>query len=223
MANAPPVRRSVAEQRMKYLPLIAVSMLTGILWRLELNMRWGWASLDWIGAFHWAFPIGAAAYLIWMATKLRTASPRSRQRMLRLSIVLGLAAYFGGSITMMWANYRWLGLGPKWQVILFLSSPAIFYAILGAVYFSIAYRLLSPSRSSFWGGVLGYAAAFPLALLLLWATHHKGGPDTIHAVKSGFVFPIIAFSLGMPLMKRNGQQSPPPYSSPAAGSESGEA
>jgi hypothetical protein len=84
-------------------------------------------------------------------------------------------------------------------------SLEIAYAILGAVYFFIVYRVLSPARPCFWGGILGYAAAFPLALLLLMATHHRGGPNTIHAVKSGFVFPIIAFSLGLPLMKRNGQ------------------
>lgn len=201
---------------MKYMLLMAVSVLTGILWRMELHLRWGWASLDWIGSFHWAFPIAAAAYLIWMATELRSAPPRSRHLMLGLSFVLGVAAYFGGSITMMWANCRWLGLGPRWQVMLFMASPAILYAALGAVYFFIVHRVLSPDRPPFWGGMLGYVAAFPLALLLLWATHHKGGPDTIHAIKSGFVFPIIAFSLGLPLMKRNGQ-SPAPYNSPATG------
>ena len=149
---------------------------------------------------------------------MRSASRRSRYLVLGLSIVLGAAAYFGGSITMMWANSRWLGLGPKWQVILFMASPGILYAILGAVYFLTVYRLLSPTRSNFWAGVLGYVAAFPLALLLLWATHHKGGSDTIHAIKSGFVFPVIALSLGMPLMNRNDQPRAQGFGGSACGS-----
>jgi hypothetical protein len=102
---------------------------------------------------------------------------------------------------MMWASSRWLGLGSRWQVILFMASPAILYAILGAVYFAAVHRIVSPARAALWGGVLGCAAAFSLALLLLWVTNHKGGPDTSHAVKSGFVFPIIAFCLGLPLVR----------------------
>lgn len=41
--------------------LIVVSLLTGILWRAELEIRWGWTSLDWIGPFHWAFPVAAGS------------------------------------------------------------------------------------------------------------------------------------------------------------------
>jgi len=185
---------------MRYAPLIGVSLLTGILWRLELQLRWGWASLDWIGPFHWAFPVAAGVYLVWMAHELRGVGPRSRQIVLAVAFILGLAAYFGGGLTMMWANYRWIGFLPRWQALAFMALPAILYVILGAVYFGTVHRLVSPSPGVFWTSGVCYAVAFPAALFLLWATQHRGGPDVIHAIKSGVVFPIIAFSLGLPVL-----------------------
>lgn len=184
--------------------LILLSLLTGILWRLELHLRWGWASLDWIGPFHWAFPLAAGAFLAWMTCQLRSSMPRTRQVALGVTAVLGLAAYFGGSIAMEWANNRWIVLLPRWQCLLYMASPVFVYLVLGAVYFGMVSRIVSPSLSCVAGGTICYALAFPIAVLLLWLTDHKGGSDTIHAIKSGFVFPIITFALGLPLAWKKG-------------------
>lgn len=187
-----------------------VSLLTGILWRAELELRWGWASLDWIGAIHWAVPVGAGAYLAWMLYELRDLPPQRRQLMVVLSAALGVAAYVGGGTAMAWANNRWVGLLPRWQCSMILVSPVVVYAALGAVYYTAAAHLASPSRAGKVAGAVLYIAAFPAACFLLRITEHRGGFDSIHAVKSGFVFPFIAFGLGLPLALRKKPESPAP-------------
>lgn len=185
--------------------LLAVSIMTAILWRVELHFRWGWTSLDWIGPFHWAFPLGIISFLAWMSMALKDENPPVRLILLATTFVLGLVAYFGGSITMMWAYSRWLRFSPRWQALAYTVSPEVLYTILGAAYFLIVHRLLSPSRSILCTSVLVYTLAFPIAICLLWALGHIGGHNTINAIKSGFVFPIVAFSLGLPLIKENSQ------------------
>ena len=182
--------------------LIVASIMTTILWRAELHYRWGWYSLEWIGPFHWAFPLGIGTFLAWMALALADEDFRVRQILLTTTFLLGLAAYFGGSETMMRAYSRGLWIYPRWQAVALLVSPEVLYAILGAAYFLIVDRLVAPARSALWTGICLYAFAFPVTIILLWATSHIGGPNIINAVKSGFVFPIVAFSLGLPLIKR---------------------
>jgi hypothetical protein len=190
---------------MKLYSLIIVSFLTAILWRGEIHLRWGWYSLDWIGTFHWAFPLGIGVFLSWMSATLKDKDRRLRYIILATTFILGLAAYFGGSTTMMWAYSRWLGFCPRWQVLAFFLSPAVLYVFLGVVYFLIVNRLLSRSLSTTLAGIIIYAAAFPIAIMLLLVTSHIGGPNIINAIKSGFVFPIVAFGLGLPLTKESGQ------------------
>lgn len=195
---------------MKLCSLIIVSLLTAILWRVELHFRWGWSSLDWIGPFHWAFPLGMGIFLAWMAAMLKDKDHQSRNFMLAVTFILGPVAYFGGSTTLIWAySRRWLRTCPQWQDIAILFSPGVLYAILGLAYFLVVNRLCSPNRFAMRTGAIVYAAAFPTAILLLWATSHIGGHNTINAIKSGFVFPIAAFGLGLPLTKENHQSDVP--------------
>lgn len=176
--------------------------MTGILWRAELETRWGWASLDWIGPFHWAFPVAAGLYLLWMFRELRELSERKRQLVLGVTAVLGAMAYFGGSTAMSWAYSRWIGLLPQFQCISHISSPLVVYAVLGAIYFTMVAKATSPTAVGTAAGVICYALAFPVALFLLWVTDHRGGADPIHAIKSGFVFPLITLALGLPITMR---------------------
>lgn len=164
-------------------------------------MRWGWASLEWIGPFHWAFPLGMSVFLAWMSIALKDKETRTRCIILVTTGILGLSAYFGGPMVMMWAYSRWLWLCPPWQAFAYAVSPVGLYAILGAIYFLIVHRLLSPSRATMWTGILVFALAFPIAESILWATRHIGGSSAINAIKSGYVFPIVAFSLGLPLIR----------------------
>lgn len=80
-----------------FLSLVGVSLLAGILWRLELHARWGWASLDWIGQFHWAIPIASIVFLAWVW--VNTGQMTCLKRSALLGVLLGLAAtgYFVGS------------------------------------------------------------------------------------------------------------------------------
>jgi hypothetical protein len=40
-----------------------------------------------------------------------------------------------------------------------------------------------------------------LAIWLLEVVDHRGGADLIHALKSGFVIPLLVVSLGFPLLR----------------------
>jgi hypothetical protein len=190
---------------MKLNLLIVVSILTAIVWRVEIDYRWGWYSLDWIGPFHWAFPLGLGAFLAWMAIALKDTKLRVRNIIVAATCILGLVGYFGGSAAMMLACSRCLWPCPQWQALVFSISPAVLYAILGTIYFLTIHRLLSLNRSFLWVGVIVYATSFPIALILLWVIQHLGGANAINAVKSGYVFSIVVFSLGLPLLKENGQ------------------
>jgi hypothetical protein len=194
---------NVGRYRMKRtVSLIAISLLTGILWRVELEARWGWATLDWIASFHWAIPFGGTVYLFWMHSQLRDLPRRKRQVVLAVAVFCAILAYFAGGTAMAWAWNRWIGLLPRWQSLIYRASPFIAFAIIGVIYFMTVARLAAPSPISIVFGAVCYALAFPTAILLLWLTDHKGGPDTIHAIKSGFVFPIISFGLGLPVTMR---------------------
>lgn len=190
---------------MKLYLLIVVSILTAILWRVEIYYRWGWYSLDWIGPFHWAFPLGIGLFLAWMAMALKDKKLRVRNNIIAATFILGLVAYFGESITMMQAYSRWLLICPRWQALVFTVLPIVLYAILGSTYFLIVHRFLSPTRLILWTGVFVYALSFPIAIMVLWAIGHIGGANTINAIKSGYVFPVVAFSLGLPLLEENGR------------------
>lgn len=51
------------------------ALLSGIAWRVELELRTGSASLDWIGQFHWAIPIGVLAFILWVLSVTRVQRP----------------------------------------------------------------------------------------------------------------------------------------------------
>ncbi len=159
--------------------------------------------MDWIGPFHWAFPCAAVLFLVWMWHELRDASARTRRNILLMTAVMGLAAYYVGGTAMAWACNRWILLLPRWQCVSSMMSPVVVYALLGLIYFITVGRLTSPSIAGIAAGVACFALAFPIALILLWITDHRGGPDPIHAIKSGFVFPVISFGLGLPITMKN--------------------
>lgn len=45
-----------------------------------------------------------------------------------------------------------------------------------------------------------FVASWPVAVWLLGVVDHRGGADLIHALKSGFVIPLLVISLGFPLL-----------------------
>ena len=191
---------------MKTASLAAVGLVTAVLWRVELHLRWGWASLDWIDHFHWAVPLGAALCLYWMWAATRSTQRINQISFLTLAAGLGLTGYVIGGRLMYLSYGRWLLPPPAWMIIPILVSPWILYVMLGAIYFIALWRLgMAQARLTILGAAL-YLLACPLALLLLWLTHHPGGADMVHVVKSGFAFPWIVFGLGLPLVpiSRNG-------------------
>ena len=177
-----------------------VGLATGVLWRVELEMRWGWASLDWIDSFHFAAPLGVALVLGWMAWVMRDLPQRSRIRLLAGIGLLGAIGYFAGPLAVTIHSSRWLGMMPIWQGVPMYLSPFIVYGALGVFYFGSIWYFVKPGRAGLVAGVILYVMALPIAGSILWMVNHRGGADLIHAFKSGFIFPPLVWALGMPLV-----------------------
>ena len=94
--------------------------------------------------------------------------------------------------------------------IIFLIVPL---AICAVAYwytpnFQKRYLILTP---------LLFATAFPIAIFLLWLTNHRGGPNVIHAIKSGFVFPFLLIAAGLPFLGGKRKETETPPAQPAMG------
>ena len=61
-----------------YLPTASaagIALFSGIAWRAELELTTGWASLKWIGEFHWAIPTGVLAFILWVLSVTHVQRP----------------------------------------------------------------------------------------------------------------------------------------------------
>ncbi len=193
--------------------LLVVAILSALLWRAEIELRWGWTSLSWIADNFYSAPAICLLFSIWLyfvpCSRPNEKIPRSV-----LAFAGGLLGYliyqnsFG-------AIYGTVGLGlflPFWVAaasLVFLVVPLAICAVAYwfTPYFQRRYFILTP---------LLFAAAFPIAIFLLWITDHRGGPNTIHAIKSGFVFPFLLIAAGLPFLGGRPKETDTPQSETAS-------
>lgn len=176
----------------------------GLIWRLEVECH-GWTGLIWIEYFHWAVPVGAVVFLSWFAHQSREM--KSHPVLLLVVAMIGVLAYFAGTISMSLAWSRLLGLMvAPWVAYVLHFFPYLIYAFVGASYFLALGSIGGIRFLKLLPGIILYIAAFPLSMLLLSVTHHKGGSDVFHAIKSGLVFSVIAFAIGLPLVLKRDEK-----------------
>ncbi len=186
--------------------LAVLCLLGGVLWRVEVEYH-GWEGLIWLSYFHWAIPVGVAAFVCWIA--FSALAPAGARRVL---FILVAAAYAAWSLPLlaMTLNIAFT-IGPEWVLLVGVSPwgdylrPAL-YAIVAipAGAFLLA-RLLGarlPWRMLPVSVVLA-ALAGPAAIAAL-AIIDPNHADDIHAVKTGAAVPFVLFALGIPWTVRAG-------------------
>ncbi|WP_397383335.1 hypothetical protein [Prosthecobacter sp.] len=179
-----------------------IALLSGVAWRAELELRTGWASLDWIGQFHWAIPAGVFAFILWVLSVTRVQRPWAFAATL---LVYSTAAYFTVGRLLMTAFGRWMPFGDNDQHSMATEKLVSFLLIvLVPITFSILCRLfgirvrLLPVLAS----AILFMLSWPLAAYAFYIVEQRGMPgDPIHALKSGYVIPLLILSLGLPVLR----------------------
>lgn len=183
------------------LTLLMVGTLSAILWRVEVEYH-GWEGLIWVSYFHWAIPCGVLLFATWLCFFCGVKPFKKRVLFVSIFILFSAVSYVltYDSVTVYYSG--WIGLIelPWWYWIrlylIYLIVPSV------SILFLVISRLFSDSvtlrRSVLSLSV--YALAFPVAILLLEITQHRGRPDVLHAIKSGFVIPFLILSLGIPFV-----------------------
>jgi hypothetical protein len=174
--------------------LILVAILCGVFWRAELEWRWGWATLEWAWQYYWAFLVGAVGFTSWAIV---VAQP-----LRRLRFSFALMVMFALTLEVFWTllgfTFNRFLLPPIWFIIyttpvLWALVPLIFGWICRwhSIRIHFGLHLLSS---------ILFVASWPVAVWLLDVADHRGGADLIHALKSGFVIPLLVISIGFPLL-----------------------
>jgi hypothetical protein len=202
------------ERRQSWLPsitLLLLALTAGLAWRIELELRSGWASLAWLGYFHWAAPIFVAAFIAWVAVFAAV-----RRRAAFVSAVVGLAVvaydiaeialrfFFdagpSAAFTAVSLGHGDLGVGiGRFEVLRWLSLAAWSLIPLS---FCLLCRLFGAPVTlprALCSAAL-FVVSWPVAVFVRGFFEQHGSPDGIHALKSGFVVPFLVVSLGIPLL-----------------------
>ncbi len=173
-----------------------LSVLCSILWRLEIEIRWGWAGLAWITGFHFAAPIICGCFSAWLY--FFAPCVHHDRRLMRSFLAFG-----GGILSYYIYDYSFSLLYNRFPLPLafyvlphFLAFVAIPLSICTLAWF------FSPSFPRFLWLLtpLLFVVSFPFSSFLLWITDHRGGTDPVHAIKSGFIFLGFMFAAGLPFM-----------------------
>jgi len=203
------------ERQQSWLPsisLLVLALSAGIAWRAELEFRSGWASLAWIGYFHWAVPICAFAFLLWVVCVARVRRLFSFASTL---LVFAIAAYLAvdfafhlyfaagpsgmGTVAFLGGGdfevgFRRLWILPWAAPLLWALPPLVFCAICCCFGVPITIRAALASAALF-------VLSWPFSIFVRSFFEQRGSPDAIHALKSGFVVPFLIISLGIPLLR----------------------
>ncbi|MBD3219872.1 hypothetical protein GF314_01400 [bacterium] len=196
-----PTRRVIA-----WVSLIIVAVASAALWRLEVEHH-GWVGLTWIGYEHRAIPVGIALFLGWLAF-FCGVRPWWKRALFLVTLVVAavlleplveaaLRSHFVyGPMEFLYAveygvgTYRALD---RWCYALLAALPLLLL--------DIAHRFgVRPSWRRGLAGFGVYVASLPVAILALELTDHVGAADAIHALKSGFVIPMLVVGLGVPFV-----------------------
>jgi hypothetical protein len=181
-----------------------LAVLSGVAWRLELEARWTWNSLAWIGGFHQVVPVSVGLFILWTSWCVGNHRP---QFVLAL-VALALGAYWFAELILTLA----FAAGPTGMAMMvFADQPSLVALTMRAApllwgLVPLAFHLLCrgfgvPVR--WWAvalGALGFIVSWPLAVAVRPLFDHAGSSDALHALKSGFVIPFLMLSMGLPLL-----------------------
>jgi hypothetical protein len=181
-----------------------LALAAGIGWRLELELRWGWQSLAWINGFHWAVPVSimlCIGWAVWVG--------RVRERVVFAAVLVGFAFAVFTAISFAFPLYFAAGPTAVITDVIFGKSGRLVRFLVPLLWASVPLMFCWICR--FFGAPITIAQSLASALLfvLSWPVavfvrtffEQQGSPDTIHALKSGFVIPLLILSLAFPLLR----------------------
>ena len=188
-------------QTYKLFSLIVFSISTGIVWRLEVEFH-GWDGLIWIGYFHYAVLGAIVFFLLWLNLSLKFDSLR-RLLFTVTGIITALffvTLYYLSLSATMTRNplvFVYLNKGAPLEILLhsgFLLIPPLIPMVSALIS-----RLFGIKCNVFFVGVstiMMIVSPLLSEYILDW-THHRGGADYIHAIKSGYLIALWFFALGL--------------------------
>ncbi|WP_395733573.1 hypothetical protein [Prosthecobacter sp.] len=192
--------------------LLLLALISGVAWRAELELRGGWAGLTWIGYFHWSIPASVFAFLVWVMCVTRVHRP----------LIFAVSLLVFSMLAFELLKY----LIHSCFFIRYWSAPdsLLDLRIVRGVIFLLFWPLLPLAFCALCRGygvpikvgpALASAAlcslSWPLASFVRSFIEQRGGQDFIHALKSGFVIPLLILSLGLPLLCARRQKIDAPH------------
>ena len=175
--------------------LVLLSLICAFLWRIEIELRWGWAGLDWLSSFHYSALVICFLFSLW----LHHCAPCSRARD---SVGRSMLAFCGGLASYVSYYFAFSMIyGPFAAPVLRIISLVIILIAIPLGVCILAKRFSITFPKFYWLLVpLLFAASFLLSSILLLITNHPGGADPIHAIKSGFIFIGFVIAAGLPFL-----------------------
>ncbi len=186
-----------------YIYLSLVALAAGIIWRAELEWH-GWHGLIWLSYFHYAIPINFILVLSWINLNIKGISPARRiwlnSSALIYTFFVAVLVFSAIYYTMIPGARGFVLLMsiPRWAYSFFLVIPLLVVAGFSwGVYWILLLFKQKAQKIKVWISMALLLLAFPIASILLKLVQHRGGSNFIHAIKSGFVFPLLVFSIGV--------------------------
>ncbi len=186
--------------------LLLFSFLSFLTWRVEVESH-GWSGLTWLSYFHWAIPICLLSFIAWVNIFFNFGTIQKRAVVNSFLVFWVMVGFFVFALSLQSifiagpSAFVHHFMMPKWQLYLIRFVAFVVFPLFPLIALSSLriIRIKIPPKYIFFSQVM-FLLAFPLSVLLLTVIPHRGSPDIIHAVKSGFVFPFLFFSLGFPLI-----------------------
>lgn len=183
--------------------LVAMGLLCGGLWRAEVAWH-GWTGLRWLGYYHLAVPIGVVLFLVWLAMFSAVSPVWKKVFFLAAAALLAVVLH----VVVSFALYFHFAYGPTSMPAFLTHGPdrmSAFGRILYFVYPGVP--VLAWGVARVFGvraslrrlalSVAVFLLALPVARAALDLSGHVGRPDSIHAIKSGFIVPLLMIGLGI--------------------------
>jgi len=192
--------------------LLTVGLLSAAIWWKEVQLR-GWDGLQWAGYFHLAVPVGATLFLAWLSFHCAISTIAKRVVYLILVTAFIAGAYLVAEWSLCWhfgAHQVWMPFN-EWPFVLKLSLFSIYFTFpaIPILLFCLSWCFgIKFQKIGLAVGLITYGLAVPAAILIIYLVNHRGYPDSIHAIKTGFCIPFLMVGLGLPFVfqKRNAIQ-----------------
>lgn len=190
----------------QFVSLCICAIIAAGLWRVEIEWH-GWAGLTWIKYFHWAVPIGYFMFVGWVGVTCGVLPWKKRALLIGLLIVIAPVLHVMVARAL---YFRFVG-GPSFLGVIIIYGEdgfrllrrmiIVVYPALPVAAWIIARSFgIHSSPLRLVASLVVFITALPVAIVLLAITNHIGGPNPIHAIKSGFIIPMLFVGAGIPFL-----------------------